>query len=98
MIFLQFAITAAIITVCTMGTLFQYSDKTLVFVYFFMFGLSGIMLSSLISTFFTRAKSAMAVGTLAVSCSLLNIFTNKWHGKSNFWSMFVQVLLLGQSV
>ncbi|KAJ0429956.1 hypothetical protein HanHA300_Chr17g0663361 [Helianthus annuus] len=51
MIFLQFAITAAIITVCTMGTLFQYSDKTLVFVYFFLFGLSGIMLLSLISTF-----------------------------------------------
>ncbi|XP_022021335.1 uncharacterized protein LOC110921338 isoform X3 [Helianthus annuus] len=48
---LQFAITAAIITVCTMGTLFQYSDKTLVFVYFFLFGLSGIMLLSLISTF-----------------------------------------------
>ncbi|KAJ0602777.1 hypothetical protein HanIR_Chr03g0143451 [Helianthus annuus] len=41
------------------------TDKTLVFVYFFLFGRSGIMLSSLISTFFTRAKSAMAVGTLA---------------------------------
>ncbi|MFS7977586.1 putative ABC-type sulfate transporter [Helianthus anomalus] len=62
---IQFAITAAIITVCTMGTLFQYSDKTLVFVYFFLFGLSAIMLSFLISTFFTRAKSAVAVGTLA---------------------------------
>ncbi|KAI7740196.1 hypothetical protein M8C21_031110, partial [Ambrosia artemisiifolia] len=62
---LQFAITAAIITVCTMGTLFQYSDKSLVFMYFFLFGLSAIMLSFLISTFFTRAKSAVAVGTLA---------------------------------
>lgn len=63
--FLQFAISSAIITGCTMGTLFKYSDKSLVFMYFFMFGLSAIMLSFLISTFFTRAKSAVAVGTLA---------------------------------
>lgn len=48
-----------------MGTLFKYSDKSLVFMYFFVFGLSAIMLSFLISTFFTRAKSAVAVGTLA---------------------------------
>ncbi|KAH6817747.1 ATP-binding cassette A1 [Perilla frutescens var. frutescens] len=48
-----------------MGTLFQYSDKSLVFVYFFCFGLSSITLSFLISTFFTRAKTAIAVGTLA---------------------------------
>lgn len=32
--------------------------------YFFSFGLSAIMLSFLISTFFTRAKTAVAVGTL----------------------------------
>nr|XP_043635410.1 ABC transporter A family member 1 [Erigeron canadensis] len=60
----QFALSAAIITVCTIGTLFQYSDKSLVFMYFFLFGFSAIMLSFLISTFFTRAKSAVAVGTL----------------------------------
>ncbi|KAJ9543250.1 hypothetical protein OSB04_022957 [Centaurea solstitialis] len=62
---LQFAVSSGIITVCTMGTLFKYSDKSLVFMYFFLFGLSAIMLSFLISTFFTRAKSAVAVGTLA---------------------------------
>ncbi|KAH6832483.1 ATP-binding cassette A1 [Perilla frutescens var. hirtella] len=62
---LQFAISSGIITLCTMGTLFQYSDKSLVFVYFFCFGLSSITLSFLISTFFTRAKTAIAVGTLA---------------------------------
>lgn len=48
-----------------MDTLFQYSDKSLVFIYFFLFGLSAIMLSFLISTFFTRAKTAVAVGTLS---------------------------------
>ncbi|KAM7263046.1 hypothetical protein ACFE04_000729 [Oxalis oulophora] len=62
---LQFAISSAIITACTMSNIFGYSDKTLVFMYFFSFGLSAIMLSFLISTFFTRAKTAVAVGTLS---------------------------------
>jgi ATP-binding cassette subfamily A (ABC1) protein 3 len=61
---LQFALCSGIITACTMGSLFKYSDKTLVFTYFFLFGLSAIMLSFMISTFFTRAKTAVAVGTL----------------------------------
>ncbi|KAA8517124.1 hypothetical protein F0562_017417 [Nyssa sinensis] len=62
---LQFAISSSIMTVCTMGTLFKYSDKSVVFMYFFLFGLSAIMLSFLISTFFSRAKTAVAVGTLS---------------------------------
>ncbi|XP_031098016.1 ABC transporter A family member 1 [Ipomoea triloba] len=62
---LQFAVSSVIITLCTMTTLFQYSDKSLVFVYFFAFGLSAITMSFLISTFFTRAKTAIAVGTLS---------------------------------
>ncbi|XP_057535190.1 ABC transporter A family member 1 isoform X2 [Amaranthus tricolor] len=62
---LQFAISSGIITVVTMWSLFEYSDKSLVFVYFFFFGLSAITLSFLISTFFTRAKTAVAVGTLS---------------------------------
>lgn len=64
-LFWQFALSSAILTVCTMSTLFQYSDKTLVFAYFLSFGLSGITLSFMISTFFTRAKTAVAVGTLS---------------------------------
>lgn len=62
---LQFAVSSGIITVITMSSLFEYSDKSLVFVYFFFFGLSAIALSFLISTFFTRAKTAVAVGTLS---------------------------------
>ncbi|XP_020526672.1 ABC transporter A family member 1 isoform X2 [Amborella trichopoda] len=62
---IQFAASAAIITLCTMTSLFQYSDKTVVFIYFYLFGLSAIMLSFLISTFFSRAKTAVAVGTLS---------------------------------
>ncbi|XP_072953821.1 ABC transporter A family member 1 isoform X1 [Typha angustifolia] len=62
---LQFAISSAIITACTMSSLFLYSDKSLVFVYFFLFGVSAVMLSFFISTFFSRAKTAAAVGTLS---------------------------------
>ncbi|KAF9597369.1 hypothetical protein IFM89_017715 [Coptis chinensis] len=62
---IQFAVSSAIITVCTMGSLFKYSNESVVFVYFFFFGLSTVMLSFLISTFFTRAKTAVAVGTLS---------------------------------
>ncbi|KAL3533759.1 hypothetical protein ACH5RR_007280, partial [Cinchona calisaya] len=62
---LQFAISSGVITLCTMNSLFKYSDKSLVFVYFFSFGISAIMLSFLISTFFSRAKTAVAVGTLS---------------------------------
>ncbi|KAJ8755578.1 hypothetical protein K2173_022157 [Erythroxylum novogranatense] len=62
---IQFAISSGIITACTLNSLFKYSDKSVVFVYFFTFGLSAIMLSFLISTFFTRAKTAVAVGTLS---------------------------------
>ncbi|KAL8128675.1 hypothetical protein V2J09_017830 [Rumex salicifolius] len=62
---IQFAVSSGALTLCTMGSLFKYSDKSVVFMYFFVFGLSAIMLSFLISTFFTRAKTAVAVGTLA---------------------------------
>uniref|UniRef100_A0A2N9IG69 ABC transporter domain-containing protein n=1 Tax=Fagus sylvatica TaxID=28930 RepID=A0A2N9IG69_FAGSY len=64
-VFEKFAISSGIITACTMDSLFKYSDKSVVFMYFFLFGLSAIMLSFLISTFFTRAKTAVAVGTLS---------------------------------
>ncbi|KAL3632486.1 Phospholipid-transporting ATPase abca1 [Castilleja foliolosa] len=72
---LQFAVSSGIITLCTMGTLFKYSDKSLVFVYFFSFGLSSITLSFLISTFFTRAKTAVAVGTLAFLAAFLPYYS-----------------------
>ncbi|KAG0463372.1 hypothetical protein HPP92_019441 [Vanilla planifolia] len=70
---LQFAISSAIITASTMNSLFLYSDKSLVFVYFFSFSLSAIMLSFLISTFFNRAKTAVAVGTLSFLGAFLPI-------------------------
>lgn len=84
----QFAVSAGIITICTMGTLFKYSDKTLVFMYFFLFGLSAIMLSFLISTFFTRAKTAVAVGTL----TFLGAFFPYYTVNDQTVSMIIKVL------
>ncbi|XP_019232032.1 PREDICTED: ABC transporter A family member 1 [Nicotiana attenuata] len=84
---IQFALSSAILTLCTMSTLFQYSDKTLVFAYFLSFGLSGITLSFMISTFFTRAKTAVAVGTL----SFLGAFFPYYTVNDETVSMIVKV-------
>ncbi|PWA83115.1 ATP-binding cassette A1 [Artemisia annua] len=87
-----FAISSGIITVCTMGTLFKYSDKSLVFMYFFVFGLSAIMLSFLISTFFTRAKSAVAVGTLAFLGAFFPYYTVNDEGVSMVLKILASLL------
>ncbi|KRH66908.2 hypothetical protein GLYMA_03G136000v4 [Glycine max] len=79
---LQFAISSGILTACTMDNLFKYSDKTLVFAYFFVFGLSAIMLSFFISTFFKRAKTAVAVGTLAFLGAFFPYYTVNEEGVS----------------
>ncbi|XP_022745140.1 ABC transporter A family member 1-like isoform X3 [Durio zibethinus] len=85
---IQFAISSGIITICTMDNLFKYSDKTVVFVYFFVFGLSAIMLSFFISTFFTRAKTAVAVGTL----SFLGAFFPYYTVNDEAVSMLLKVI------
>ncbi|KAI4300797.1 hypothetical protein L6164_034132 [Bauhinia variegata] len=85
---LQFAVSSGIITACTMDNLFKYSDKTLVFAYFFIFGLSAIMLSFLISTFFKRAKTAVAVGTL----SFLGAFFPYYTVNDEAVSMILKVI------
>nr|GEW36328.1 ABC transporter A family member 1 isoform X1 [Tanacetum cinerariifolium] len=89
---LQFAISSGIITICTMGTLFKYSDKSLVFMYFFVFGLSAIMLSFLISTFFTRAKSAVSVGTLAFLGAFFPYYTVNDEGVSMVLKILASLL------
>ncbi|KAL7138460.1 hypothetical protein ABFS83_10G166000 [Erythranthe nasuta] len=88
----QFAISSGIITLCTMGSLFKYSDKSLVFVYFFSFGLSSITLSFLISTFFTRAKTAVAVGTLAFLAAFFPYYTVDDETVSMLFKVFASFL------
>ncbi|XP_048321587.1 ABC transporter A family member 1 isoform X2 [Ziziphus jujuba] len=85
---LQFAISSLIITLCAMDNLFKYSDKSVVFTYFFLFGLSAITLSFFISTFFTRAKTAVAVGTL----SFLGAFFPYYSVNDEAVSMILKVV------
>ncbi|CAJ2671488.1 unnamed protein product [Trifolium pratense] len=89
---LQFAISSAIITACTMDNIFKYSDKTLVFAYFFIFGLSAIMLSFFISTFFKRAKTAVAVGTLSFLGAFLPYYTVNDEGVSMILKVLASLL------
>lgn len=72
---LQFAVSSAVLTLCTMGSLFKYSDKSVVFTYFLFFGLSAMTLSYLISSFFNRAKTAVAVGTLSFMGAFFPYYT-----------------------
>ncbi|KAF7819038.1 ABC transporter A family member 1 isoform X1 [Senna tora] len=89
---LQFAISSGIITACTMDNLFKYSDKTLVFAYFFLFGLSAIMLSFFISTFFKRAKTAVAVGTLSFLGAFFPYYTVYEEGVSIILKIIASLL------
>lgn len=90
-----------------MGSLFKYSDKSVVFVYFFLFGLSAITLSFFISTFFSRAKTAVAVGTLsflgaffpyytvndqAIPMSVLILMQD--HAEIFVWDLYVLEMLI----
>ncbi|KAK7336540.1 hypothetical protein VNO77_17083 [Canavalia gladiata] len=89
---LQFAISSGILTACTMNNLFKYSDKTLVFAYFFVFGLSAIMLSFFISTFFKRAKTAVAVGTLSFLGAFFPYYTVNDEGISMILKVIASLL------
>ncbi|KAK7285619.1 hypothetical protein RJT34_20395 [Clitoria ternatea] len=89
---LQFAISSGILTACTMDNLFKHSDKTLVFAYFFIFGLSAIMLSFFISTFFKRAKTAVAVGTLSFLGAFFPYYTVNDEGVSMILKVIASLL------
>ncbi|WOK95547.1 ABC transporter A family member 1 [Canna indica] len=89
---IQFAVSSAIITACTMSSIFRYSDKSLVFVYFFLFGLSALMLSFLISAFFSRAKTAVAVGTLSFLGAYIPYYTVNDPAVPLIWKTMASLL------
>lgn len=57
-------IIAVFSTIITSWSLFPFSNWFLVFIMFFLYGLSCMAFSCLISVFFSRAKSAILVGVL----------------------------------
>jgi ATP-binding cassette subfamily A (ABC1) protein 3 len=54
--------------------IFKYSNKFVVFLIFFLYGLSCISFSMLISSFFTKTKTAILVGIVAFFVSYFSIF------------------------
>eukprot|EP00899_Mesostigma_viride_P013616 jgi/Mesvir1/22255/Mv03748-RA.1 len=73
--FPQFAITAALLALVSSVSIFPYSDASLLFVYFAMFGVSTVALCFLLTTFFSRAKTAVAVGTLLFLSAFFPYYT-----------------------
>lgn len=62
--FLQFTLIAILITLVTGSTVFAYSDKIYVFIFFEAFSLAVIMMCFLVSTFFSRSKTASLLGPM----------------------------------
>ena len=59
---LQMTIVSILITLVTGDTVFEYSNKVLVFIYFEVFSLAIINMCFLMATFFSRSKVASLLG------------------------------------
>mmetsp|Transcript_26423 Transcript_26423/g.39214 ORF Transcript_26423/g.39214 Transcript_26423/m.39214 type:complete len:1955 (+) Transcript_26423:136-6000(+) len=60
----QMALVSLLIVLVTMTSVFEYSDKFLVFIYFMAFSLAVINMCFLMSTFFSRSKIASLMGPM----------------------------------
>ena len=63
--------TVLLVLVLNFGDILQYSDPSVIFVFFFVFTISTIMFCFLISVFFSRANVAAACGGLIYLTSYL---------------------------
>lgn len=63
-ILLQLLLVSLLITLVTSTTVFEYSDKFLVFIYFGAFSLAIMNFCFLMATFFSRAKVASLIGPM----------------------------------
>lgn len=61
---LLWALPAALMTLVCWNSVFLHSDKSVVFLFFWIFGLCVVTLCSLIAVFFSKAKTASVVGAL----------------------------------
>lgn len=61
---LQMTIVSILIVLVTMSSVFEYSDKFLVFIYFMAFSLAVINMCFLMATFFSRSKVASLMGPM----------------------------------
>ena len=69
-----FSIIAVISTIILGISIFKHSDKSLVFVYYWLFCMSVIPLTYMLSTFFNKAKLAGIVGPIIVFATVMPRF------------------------
>jgi len=62
--FIQMTFVSILITLVTGSSVFEYSNKVYVFIYFEAFSLAVINMCFLLSTFFSRSKSASLLGPM----------------------------------
>jgi len=69
-----FMVIAVVIAIITGSTFFSHSDGGLLFLYFFIFGLTAMALCVLLSAFFSKAKLAAAVGAVVFIATFFPYF------------------------
>jgi len=75
---LQMTFVSILITIVTAGSVFEYSNKLYVFIYFEAFSLAVINMCFLLSTFFSRSKSASLLGPMIFFASFFPYYAGGW--------------------
>ncbi len=74
---LQMTFVSILITLVTGSSVFQYSDKLYVFVYFEAFSLSVVGMCFLMATLFSRAKAASLLGPMIFFASFFPYYAGE---------------------
>ena len=75
--FIQMTLIALLITLVTSTTVFEYSNKFYVFVYFEAFGLAIMGMCFLLATFFSRSKTASLIGPMIFFVTFFPYYAGK---------------------
>ncbi len=62
--FIQMTLISILITLVTGGSVFEYSNKVYIFLYFEIFSLSIMSMCFLLATLFSRSKTAALLGPM----------------------------------
>lgn len=77
---LQMTLVSVLITLVTAGSVFEYSNKLYVFLYFEAFSLAVVNMCFLLSTFFSRSKSASLLGPMIFFASFFPYYAGELLG------------------
>ena len=77
---LQMTFVSVLITLVTGGSVFEYSNKVYVFIYFEAFSLAVINMCFLMATFFSRSKAASLLGPMIFFASFFPYYAGMRSG------------------